>query len=572
MFNPWLKICGGICWYANCYLLKGLASHCRRAFLRMKNWTIIQRLRVTLGLLIGLSIFGSLLLVGVEKKISSTRSDADHAMLIAQHLRYDLLEIAATVRALLIDPKDEQEARQRQEANDDLAANLREIKTRFGNRPELTEAAAALETYRAQTVAPLKVRMNELLASDLPEATRFYHSAYAPTRQQQILLADQFAARVREVNAREVARLQLLQYFGLALFVGSLVLSYLLSRTLTRAITTPLGRLLAAVTRMGGGDFTSRLLLEQKDEFGQLAGGFDRMGDDLASLISRVQESGIRVNQSITEMAATLREQQATTKEVAATTQEIGATSKEIFALSKTLVGTMGEVVHVAEQTGQSAGNGQIGLERMAKTMQGITDTSATVAEKLAVLNEKAGRINTVVTTINKVADQTNLLSLNAAIEAEKAGEYGLGFAVVAREIRRLADQTAVATYDIERMVKEMESAVNAGVMGMERFSAEVRQGVADVSEVGGQLAQIIDQVQALTPRFEAVNEGMQSQATAAQQISESLTQLSEATQQTAESLEQSNGVIGQLGESARGLHEGVARFKVKAAPLPAFA
>ena len=538
----------------------------------MKNWTIIQRLRFTLGMLIALSIFGSLLLVGVEKRISRTRSDADHAVLVAQHLRYDLLEIASTVRALLVDPKNAEEARQRQEANDDLSANLGEIKTQFGDRPELARAAAALENYRAQTVAPLKIRMNELLASDLAEATRFYNSTYAPTRQQQILLADQFAAQVQEVNAREISKLQVLQSFGLALFLGSVLLCIMLGRALTRAITAPLGQLLSAVTRMGAGDFTSRLALEQNDEFGKLGGGFDRMGDDLTTLIGRVQESGIRVNQSITEMAATLRQQQATTKEVAATTQEIGATSKEIYAVSRTLVSTMGEVVQVAEQTGHSAGSGQAGLDRMAKTMQGITETSATVAEKLAVLNEKAGRINTVVTTINKVADQTNLLSLNAAIEAEKAGEYGLGFAVVAREIRRLADQTAVATYDIERMVKEMESAVNAGVMGMERFSTEVHQGVADVREVGEQLAQIIDQVQALTPRFEAVNEGMQSQATAAQQISESLTQLSEATQQTAESLEQSNGVIGQLGESARGLHDGVARFKVKAAPLPVFA
>ncbi len=538
----------------------------------MKNWTIIRRLRVTLGLLIVLSIFGSLLLVGVEKQISRTRSDADQAMLIAQHLRYDMLQVSNIVRGLLLDPKNELEAHHRQETNADLSKIITEAKAQFGGRPELAEAVEAIETFDNVTIAPMRSRITALLESDLPEAIKYYNSTYAPGRQQERVLADQFAAKVQVVNAREIARLQIVQYLGLALFVGSLGLSLLLGRALTQAITNPLGQLLAAVGRMGGGDFTSRLSLEQQDEFGKLGGGFDRMGDDLTALIRRVQESGIRVNQSITEMAATLRQQQATTKEVAATTQEIGATSKEIFAVSKTLVSTMGEVVEVAEQTGQSAGSGQVGLERMAKTMQGITDTSATVAEKLAVLNEKAGRINTVVTTINKVADQTNLLSLNAAIEAEKAGEYGLGFAVVAREIRRLADQTAVATYDIERMVKEMESAVNAGVMGMERFSAEVRQGVADVSEVGGQLAQIIEQVQALTPRFEAVNEGMQSQATAAQQISESLTQLSEATQQTAESLEQSNGVIGQLGESARGLHEGVARFKVKATPLPAMA
>ena len=231
------------------------------------------------------------------------------------------------------------------------------------------------------------------------------------------------------------------------------------------------------------------------------------MSDDLATLIGRVQESGIRVNQSITEMTATVREQQATTKEVAATTQEIGATSRDIEGTSKGLVGTMGEVVAGGRANGPSRRQRPGRAGRHGHTMQGIMAASATVAEKLAVLNEKAGRINGVVTTINKVADQTNLLSLNAAIEAEKAGEYGLGFAVVAREIRRLADQTAVATYDIERMVKEMESAVNAGVMGMDRFSEEVRHGVADVNEVGGQLAQIIEQVQALTPRFEAVNE-----------------------------------------------------------------
>src|SRR6266699_6172202 len=103
--------------------------------------------------------------------------------------------------------------------------------------------------------------------------------------------------------------------------------------------------------------------------------------------------------------------------------------------------------------------------------------------ELLTAIQERAHDITTVVTTITKVADQTNLLSLNAAIEAEKAGEYGLGFAVVATEIRRLADQTAVATFDIEQMVKEILSAVSAGVMGMDKFSEEVRRGMQDVQQ-----------------------------------------------------------------------------------------
>jgi methyl-accepting chemotaxis protein WspA len=201
----------------------------------------------------------------------------------------------------------------------------------------------------------------------------------------------------------------------------------------------------------------------------------------------------------------------------------------------------------------------------MEGTMKQITDASGSINARLAVLSEKAGNINAVVTTITKVADQTNLLSLNAAIEAEKAGEYGRGFAVVATEIRRLADQTAAATSDIEQMVKEMQSAVAAGVMGMDKFSEEVRRGGEVVGQVSAQLTEIIGKVQTLTPNFETVNEGMQSQSLGAQQISEALAQLGEAAQQTVDSLKQSNAAIEQLTEVTAGLQSGVSRFKVAA-------
>src|SRR5258706_7827246 len=223
----------------------------------------------------------------------------------------------------------------------------------------------------------------------------------------------------------------------------------------------------------------------------------------------------------------------------------------------------MNEVSEVAEETTNLAGSGQSAIARMETTMRQIMEASGSIPGKLAVQSETTTNINSVFTTIPKVADQTNLLSLNAAIEAEKAGEYGLGFAVVAMEIRRLADQTAVATYDIEKMVKEMQSAVSAGVIGMEKFSEEVRHGFEEIRQVSTQLAQIIHQVQALTPRFQTVNEGMHAQATGAQQISETLTQLSEAAHQTAESLRQSNVAIEQLNGAARGLQTSVARFKL---------
>lgn len=312
------------------------------------------------------------------------------------------------------------------------------------------------------------------------------------------------------------------------------------------------------------GDLTGQLMVyRDNDVISNLAAGIQGMLDSLNNLVARIQQSGIQVTSSATEIAATAKQQEATVSEQAATTNEIRATVTQISATSRELVNTMNEVTDVAFKTAESANQGRTSLTRMEETMRNMMEATSAIGSKLAVLSEKAGNINTVVTTINKVSDQTNLLSLNAAIEAEKAGEYGVGFAVVATEIRRLADQTAVATWDIEQMVKEMQSAVSAGVMGMEKFSTEVRQGVDDVRRVGAQLAHIIEQVEHLIPRFEEVHEGMQSQSKGAVQISEAMIQLAESSQQTAESLRQSNGAIGQLNEAARRLQEGVSHFKV---------
>jgi methyl-accepting chemotaxis protein WspA len=290
------------------------------------------------------------------------------------------------------------------------------------------------------------------------------------------------------------------------------------------------------------------------------------MADEVMELVGQVQRSGIRVSTSMTEIAATSKQQQATASEVAATTTEIGATSREIAATSRELVRTMSDVVTVSEHTANLASGGKVELAHMEDTMNQVMGAAGSITAKLAVLNEKASDINQVVTAITKVADQTNLLSLNAAIEAEKAGEYGRGFAVVSSEIRRLADQTAVATYDIEQMVKEIQSAVSASVMGMDKFSEEVRRGLQDVHEIGAKLSEIITQVQALTPRYESVSEGMQAQATGAEQISEALIQLTEATQQTVESLRQSSSAIDELNHVASNLSGSIARFKLEMA------
>ncbi len=279
-------------------------------------------------------------------------------------------------------------------------------------------------------------------------------------------------------------------------------------------------------------------------------------------LTLQIQKTGIQVTTSSTQIAASGKQLEATVTEQLASTNEVIATSKEIAKTSSELLKTMSEVATMSMQTSQSANSGQKDLLKMENTMKQLVEATQTISAKLGVISEKAHNINTIVMAITKVADQTNLLSLNAAIEAEKAGEYGIGFAVVAREIRRLADQTALATLDIDNMVKQMQSSVSAGVMEMDKFSREVIKGVEDVQNISMQTTEIIEQVQSLNPRFQLVSEGMEAQSEGANQISEAMVQLGESSSQTAASLREINRAIEQLNEAAYGLQKATLTLK----------
>jgi len=343
--------------------------------------------------------------------------------------------------------------------------------------------------------------------------------------------------------------------------LGTVLTNFILARAIVRSLK----QVSVQFDEMASGraDLTKRLDVIRDDEVGEVSTKFNTFMKGLLALVKRVQRSGIQVTTSATAIASTSKQLERTIHDFGSFTNEVGTTAKEISATSRELVKTMNNVSEVATTTSDLATSGQNDLVRMEKTMSQMEEASVQISSRLAVISEKAANITTVVTTITKIADQTNLLSLNASIEAEKAGEYGLGFAVVAREIRRMADQVALATLDIEQMVKEMKSAVSAGVMEMDKFSEEVRRDVGDVRNIGGRLTQIIEQVQTLLPQFEMVHEGVQGQAEGASQISDSMVQLTDAVEQTTRSLNETNSVVIELNDSARELQKEVSGFKV---------
>ena len=529
----------------------------------MKKTTIWQRLNIALLSLIFVLLAGvGLALWVAEARVTATER-REQLSAAKDRIGYDVLLISDTVRGLLLDPKNKAEQEQKSNAEADLAATLNSIPATYTNNAALMKAVSDLREFATRTLEGFNRQVLTTAESDSAGAIMLYNRDYADIRAKRRALFADLSVAIDGLRQNEAERVQTLALWGLTPLAIILFAVPVVGRLHSSSVARPLNQLVANLERMRQGDFTQRLLLERRDEFGVLGEGLNRLADDLSELVGQVQRSGLQVNTTAAEISSTAKQQEGTAHEIAATTAQIGATYRQISVTSKELVKTMSEVNHVAEETAELAGSGQTSIAHMESTMRQIMEAASSITAKLAVLSDKTANINSVVTTITKVADQTNLLSLNAAIEAEKAGEYGLGFAVVAMEIRRLADQTAVATYDIEKMVKEMQSAVAAGVMGMDKFSEEVRRGVEQVRQVSTHLAQIIHQVQTLSPRFQAVNEAMHGQAVGAQQISETLTQLGETANQTAESLRQSNLSIEQLNGAARNLQTSVARFKL---------
>ena len=540
----------------------------------MKNWTLRQRILASFAVIIAIMLLMVVVsysrLLKIEASEASVREDALPGLYYSSMVRNAWVDTYLRTQEML-------GLKEGQGFSAEEAENFKNFEMRLQEHMSKYQETVTTDEDKVEYAVfeKLHENYNKVLAAVLDlhkrnqevEAIKMFNEQLTPAwtagrmKLNDIIRENKAVADV-DIASIDDAVLTAKTIMGISLLVAVLAAGFC-GLLLMRAIMAPMNRIVEILEVMRTGDLSRRLDLARKDEFGAVETGFNDMMAELTSLVSQAQRSSVQVTTSVTEIAATSKQQQATATETAATTTEIGATSREIAATSRDLVRTMTEVSTAADQASVLAGSGQQGLARMEETMHSVMGAADLVNAKLAILNEKAGNINQVVVTIVKVADQTNLLSLNAAIEAEKAGEYGRGFAVVATEVRRLADQTAVATYDIEQMVREIQSAVSAGVMGMDKFSEEVRRGMSEVQQIGEQLSQIIHQVQALAPRVLMVNEGMQAQATGAEQINHALVQLGDASSQTVESLRQASFAIDELSQVAVGLRSGVSRFKV---------
>lgn len=351
---------------------------------------------------------------------------------------------------------------------------------------------------------------------------------------------------------------QLAIFIGFATFVIVLAAAVLVANS----ITQPVIALTRVAERIARGDLTPRVGKVPSNEVGLLSAAIETMAQNLKSLVNQVKISGGQVGATIDDVSRTVAQQEAAAQETGAASLEITASARKISVTAKELTGTMQEVNEVAQDTALLAESGIDGLRMMEHSMGDLSEANRMVSTELKIIQGKADAISGIINTMTKVADQTNLLSLNATIEARKAGVYGRGFNVVAKEIRRLADQVARSTLEIEKMIGGMLVAVKKGVGAMDNLSGKIQDGVKDITTVSNHLGNVIQQVQGLPPRFEMVLLGMESQSVRADHIKESIGHLNQSAQRTVASLEITRKKLSLLGETANALRKEIESFQ----------
>lgn len=367
----------------------------------------------------------------------------------------------------------------------------------------------------------------------------------------------------KQDTSEAFALLRFQQLLIAGLVCGTVLLVIIVALFVAKSISMPIQRAISMSRKVATGDLRGNVSVFSRDETAILLESLQTMTNDLRSLIGRVQNSSDTLTNTSSKLQATGTDQKQVIQRLGDSTTQTVAAVEEITVTGKELTQTMVAVNEMAGKTGAMAIEGRENLSSMDATMRKLADSTDSFGSRLAVINERATTINLAVTTIAKVADQTNLLSINAAIEAEKAGEYGLGFLVIAREIRRLADQTAVASLEIEQVVKEMQLSVSSGVMEMDAFTKSVENGAVEIGAVSRQLSEIITSVKGISERFEQVAEGMQAQSEGAEQIRIAMTHLAKSVSESESALDSFQNATTDIQQSATDLHGEITRFKL---------
>lgn len=297
------------------------------------------------------------------------------------------------------------------------------------------------------------------------------------------------------------------------------------------------------------------------DETGRLLRSVNRMASKLRAFVLQIRFAAMNIVDSTADIEKSSENYEDCVRDFRDGADAVFSAVRQANETSGALCQTADSLAENAADGAQLAGEGRRRISEMESTIGGFSRSTSAVSRRLAIISERTANINTVVTAISKVAEETNLLSLNASIEAEKAGSYGVGFAVVAREIGRLAEQTATAADDIESIVRDMQNAVESGVSEMDRFAEEIRTGGADIGRLISDMDSLAARMQSIAPQIERLSSGMQTQRADLEKAGDLMAALGDVLKRANSLMRDVSGARTQLRESVEKLSGELSAF-----------
>ena len=345
--------------------------------------------------------------------------------------------------------------------------------------------------------------------------------------------------------------------------IVSLVIGLISAIYITLSITKPIAELLAANKRLSVGDLTTNISVTGKDEIGQLAESSRTVIANMRDILSRVSETSSQVA-SASHLLQKTAEQIATgAEEVASQTSTLATASEEMAATSSDIARNCSMAAESSQQSSAAATRGETVVQETIAGMVRIAERvkqSALTVENLGTRSEQIGAI---VGTIEDIADQTNLLALNAAIEAARAGEQGRGFAVVADEVRALAARTAIATKEISDMIRAIQKETKEAVHAMEEGVTEVEKGAASSEKSSHALEEIRYQINEVTMQINQIATAAEEQTATTSEITMNVQQVTGIVHKTAKGASETAAAASQLASNAMILQDLVRRFRL---------